>query len=129
MSEHKDGGPAFPAERHESLGKATVNDGHGPTEVDHYGLVQYPGMSLRDYFAARLQADDRLVKAVRAMDDADLAVFAASPDAEHDEALADADYSGLDMVERHVKRFSVEARAIARVRYMQADAMLAEREK
>ena len=75
------------------------------------------GMSLRDYFAAAVQADDRLVKCVRAMDDKDLAIFALCPDAE-------ADFFVLGQVEKYVLRFELEAKAIARVRYMQADAML-----
>ena len=51
MSNGKDGGPAFPASRMEegSSPEAEAIGGHFE--------VQYPGMSLRDYFAAKaLQA-------------------------------------------------------------------------
>jgi len=78
-------------------------------------------ITLRDLFAAAVQADDRLVKSVRAMDDTDLAIFARCPDAEDD-------FMALGEVEKYVLRFELEAKAIARVRFMQADAMLAERE-
>jgi hypothetical protein len=77
---------------------------------------------LRDYFAANVQADDRLVKSVRAMDDHDLAIFARCPDAE-------SEFFRLGEPEKYVLRYLLEAKAIARVRYMQADAMIAEREK
>ena len=81
----------------------------------------YKEITLRDLFAAAVQADDRLVKSVRAMDDTDLAIFARCPDAEDD-------FMALGEVEKYVLRFELEAKAIARVRFMQADAMLAERE-
>jgi hypothetical protein len=87
-----------------------------------------PSMTLRDWFAGQLQVDDRLVKAVRAMDDTDLAIFAIHPDSERDDWIADADYHGLSSVEKIIKRLEIEARAIARVRYMQSDAMLKARE-
>lgn len=51
-----DGGPAFPSEQ------GQTSQGWNQTFT--------PGMCLRDYFAAHVQADDRLVKAIRAMDDA-----------------------------------------------------------
>jgi hypothetical protein len=102
------GGPAFP------IGSGDMRD---PT-----------GMTLRDWFAGQLQVDDRLVKAVRAMDDTDLAIFAIHPDSERDDWIADADYHGLSSVEKIIKRLEIEARAIARVRYMQSDAMLKARE-
>jgi len=92
-----------------------------PSEVgeSHFGDPgAYPGMSLRDWFAGMVQADDRLVKSVRAMDDIDLAIFAKCPEAE-------ADFTAIGEVEKYVKRFHLEAKSIARVRYIQADAMLA----
>ena len=105
----KDGGPAFP------IGSGDMRD---PT-----------GMSLRDWFAGQLQADDRLVKVVRAMDDEALAIFAVHPYAEDEEAIAYAtDYNGLSQVQAVEKRLLLESKAIARVRYMQADAMLSERD-
>lgn len=45
MSAAKDGGPAFPAERTESI----VLSGFG----DETATVKYSGMSLRDYFAGQ----------------------------------------------------------------------------
>ena len=111
MSEQNDGGPAFPPLT-------------GPGNIAY----TYGGMTLRDYFAAHCQEDDRLVKVVRAMDDRDLAMFALHPDLERDEWLTETDFSGMPEVEKVAKRLRLEAKAIARVRYMQADAMLAERE-
>ncbi len=108
-----DGGPAFPQK--EPLTSAER------------------GMSLRDYAAIHCQADDRLVKAVRAMDDNTLAIFALSPDLEREDWITElenaSNYLGLEEVEKVVKRLSLEAKAIARVRYMQADAMLRAREE
>lgn len=90
------------------------------------------GMSLRDYFAAQVQADDRLVKCIRAMDDAALELFALHPDCEREEHITDVDltcWAALPSeVAKVARRLELEARAIARVRYMQADAMLAARE-
>ncbi len=100
------GGPAFPI-----VGETTDEDLGN----------RYLGMSLRDWFAGMVQADDRLVKAVRGMDDHTLAIFARCPDSE-------AEYFG-ETADKYVQRYGVEAKAIARVRYMQADAMLAAREK
>ena len=47
MSEIKDGGPAFPASR--------MEQGSSPEAeaIGGYFEVQYPGMTLRDYFAAK----------------------------------------------------------------------------
>jgi hypothetical protein len=114
----KDGGPAFPMSGTE----------------DRNGNVTYPehGMTLRDYFAANCQEDDRLVKCIRAMDDTALAMFALHPDSERDEWITETEstnYLGLSEVEKIVKRLEIEAQAISRVRYMQADAMLKERDK
>ena len=109
MSEIKDGGPAFPV---------VYPDGSG---VDR-------GLSQRDYFAAHVQADDRLVKCVRAMDDAALEIFALHPTCEREEHITDVDltcWAALPSeVAKVTRRLELEARAIARVRYMQADAML-----
>jgi hypothetical protein len=111
------GGPAFPAYTFTS--EVSTND--------------YHGMSLRDYFAAHAQADDRLVKVVRAMDDSALEFFALHPDAEREEHITEVEltcWAALPSeVAKVARRLELEARAIARVRYMQADAMLAEREK
>ena len=90
------------------------------------------GMTLRDYFAAALQADDRLVKCVRAMDDSALELFALHPDAEDETWITQVELTQWvalpSEVAKVTKRLELEARAIARVRYIQADAMLAERE-
>ncbi len=109
----KDGGPAFPT-------------GFQPThcEPEH-------GMSLRDYFAGQCQADDRLVKVIRAMDDSALEIFALHPDCEREEHITDVNLTHWAALPSEVakvrRRLELEARAIARVRYMQADAMLTAR--
>lgn len=108
-----------------------INDGGRAFPGD---FVWMPGMSLRDYFAAHVQADDRLVKAVRAMDDVALAVFALHPTVEDNDWIAQTgpldptDWESLSEVEKVTKRLMLEAKAIARVRFMQADAMIAARE-
>jgi hypothetical protein len=100
-----------------------------------YG-VPHLGMSLRDYFAAHCQEDDRLVKCVRAMDDRTLELFALFPSIEREEHITEieqveyTDYLGMSSeLQKVVARLMLEAKAIARVRYMQADAMLAERQR
>ena len=105
-----DGGAAFPCQwiDTDSCGEQRVRESHS-------------GMTLRDYFASHCQADDRLVKVVRAMDDTALELFALHPDAERDNWITDVDPTNWLAF--------LEARAIARVRYMQADAMIAERAK
>ena len=94
------------------------------------------GMTLRDWFAGHVQADDRLVKCVRAMDDKALEVFALHPDLEREEHITEVDMQAVDLTEwaalpsevaKVARRLELEARAIARVRYMQADAMLSAR--
>lgn len=91
------------------------------------------GMTLRDWFAGQCQEDDRLVKCIRAMDDRSLELFAQHYELEREEhitALEFTDYSMLDTEVRKIaRRLELEAKAIARVRFMQADAMLKEREK
>jgi hypothetical protein len=88
-------------------------------------------MTLRDYFAAQCQADDRLVKCVRAMDDKALEYFALYPDSEREECITEVRYTEWHALPSEVakvtRRLEIEAKAIARVRYMQADAMLAAR--
>lgn len=112
MSEIKDGGPAFPC----------LAARNAPNE----------GMSLRDWFAGALQADDRLVKAIRAMDDVALEIFALHPTCEREEHITEIDLTHWGAIPSEVgkvrKRLELEAAAIARVRYMQADAMLRARE-
>ena len=118
MTAHpKDGGPAFPCD---------------PLEF-HYGNPN--GMSLRDYFAAHVQADDRLVKCIRAMDDTALTIFALHPQAEREDHITETGmlsivplWDALDAVGKVTARLELEAKAIARVRFMQADAMLRARE-
>lgn len=93
-----------------------------------FGLV-----TVRDYFAASCQEDDRLVKCIRAMDDTALEMFALHPDAEREEHIAEVDMTNWmalpSEVAKVTRRLELEARAIARVRFMQADAMLAERKR
>ncbi|WP_420465573.1 hypothetical protein [Panacagrimonas sp.] len=120
MSAPNDGGPAFPV---------WELNGHGQQETTGFG------MTLRDYFAAHVQADDRLVKCIRAMDDTALAIFALHPTAEREEHITETgilslvpDWAALDEVGKVTARLELEAKAIARVRYMQADAMLKARE-
>ena len=116
MNAPRDGGAAFP------------NHGENTPAWPHYD-----GMSLRDWFAGKCQADDRLVKCVRAMDDKALEIFALHPDLEREEHITElelTDWLALPSeVAKISRRLELEARAIARVRYMQADAMLAERER
>lgn len=121
-----DGGPAFPVECHWNA-DGTVSGGLQTGNAQGWAT----GMSLRDYFAAHVQADDRLVKCVRAMDDKALAIFAICPTAEREEHITETgpldlvpDWLALDEVGRVAARLELEAKAIARVRYMQADAML-----
>lgn len=114
MSRPDDGGQAFPIPE---------------SEWDN----RSEGMTLRDWFAGECQEDDRLVKCIRAMDDKALEMFALHPDAEREERLTEIDfenYSALPSeVQRVARRLEIEARAIARVRYMQADAMIAEKRR
>lgn len=109
-----------------------INDGGAafPRAHSAYSFPQN-GMSLRDYFAAHVQADDRLVKAVRAMDDTALYIFALHPDFEREESITETEwlnglpcYSAMSEIEKIVTRLELEAKAIARVRFIQADAML-----
>jgi len=99
-------------------------------------------MSLRDWFAGTLQIDDRLVKCVRAMDDEALNIlggnaerFARWPDSEREEWITETEsgmtpcnFLGMSEVRKVYERLRLEARAIAVVRYLQADAMLKARE-
>ena len=101
------GGPAFPMP---SGSEPRVN------QVTHYN----EGMTLLDWFAGETSADPALVKAVREMDDQVLAIFARRPGAE-------LDFLALSEHDKSLLRFELEAAAIARVRFIQADAMLQER--
>ena len=93
-------------------------------------------MSLRDYFAAHVQADDRLVKCIRAMDDTALEVFALNPQLEREEHITETGmlagstmWHAMSVVEKVTARLELEAKAIARVRYMQADQMIKVRDQ
>jgi hypothetical protein len=91
------------------------------------------GMSLRDWFAGMCQADDRLVKVVRAMDDTALELFALHPTVEREDWVTSVDLTNWHALPSEVakvaRRLELEAKAIARVRFMQADAMLSQRAK
>lgn len=88
-------------------------------------------LHLRDYFAAHLQVDDRLVKVIRAMDDTALEIYALHPGLEREEWITEIETTCWDALPSQVakiaRRLELEARAIARVRYLQADAMMVER--
>lgn len=114
MSEKiNDGGPAF------------------PNITPDMQVIGGPGMSLRDWFAGQCQADDRLVKCIRAMDDTALEFFARFPDSEREEHITEADFTNWaelgPEVAKITQRLQLEAKAIARVRFMQADTMIAVR--
>lgn len=49
----KDGGPAFPAERQTRQHKGRLRTTNGESEVFQVAHEWEPGMSLRDYFAAK----------------------------------------------------------------------------
>lgn len=110
MSAQGDGGPAFP-------------------RSPHTGEPSDYGMSLRDWFAGTMQEDDRLVKCIRAMDDRNLELFALHPTVEREEHITETQWIGMDEVEKIATRLELEARCIAKVRYMQADAMLSARKE
>lgn len=121
MTTKRDGGSAFPA--------VTRFRSKSGIEIDRSS-----GMTLRDWFAGTMQADDRLVKCVRAMDDTALEMFAKHPDSEREEWITEKMESEIGWItmtelEKITTRLTLEAKAIARVRFMQADAMLAERDR
>lgn len=120
MNKRDNGGPAYPSGKSEAHGFENSHPLHD-------------GMTLRDWFAGQCQEDDRLVKCIRAMDDRALERFALFPDLEREEHITEIEFTDyLSMgseLEKITRRLEIEARAIARVRYMQADAMLEERNK
>jgi len=134
MSETKiyDGGPAYPG--------FAGTDGYGMCKrLGNETWERYEaGVSVRDFFAAHLQVDDRLVKCVRAMDDTALEVFgdhaeyfALYPESERDEHVTETgpldgktQWHAMTEVQKVYRRLELEARAIAIVRFMQADQMI-----
>lgn len=122
---NNDGGTAFPA-----LEKFEQYDSDKAGYVTVYHAAG--GMTLRDYFAAAVQADDRLVKCIRAMDDTALEIFALHPTLERIEHITEVDLTNWHALPSEVakvtRRLELEAHAAARVRYMQADAMIRARE-
>lgn len=139
-----DGGPAFPnsdtlAANRAGLVASSAFDPGSPERDNAYMQAQsmsMRGMSLRDWFAGQMQADDRLVKCIRAMDDTALEQFALFPDSEREDWITDTDiiegktrWEAMTEVEKVTARLKLEAEAIAIVRYMQADAMLRARGK
>lgn len=112
--------PSMPSVIYDESGKATT----------------FPGMTLRQWYAGIMQEDDRLVKCIRAMDDTVLLLFATSPGIEREEWITQTKqlcgenvFAGKAEVEKIIRRLRMEAAAIARVRFMQADAMLAASEQ
>lgn len=136
MAEINDGGPAFP----QPLWSEPLHTGNCAPDYPSNGWGA-GGMSLRDYFAAHMQIDDRLAKCVRAMDDTALEImgesaefFARWPDVERDEAATETaslagltDWLALSEIQKVYRRLELETKVLARVRYMTADAMLAAR--
>lgn len=128
MSKINDGGQAFPCP---PLGDTSTPDGL----ISHQYSGQQ-GMSLRAWLAGTMQEDDRLVKCIRAMDDTALLLFANHPGVEREEWITETKqlcgenvFAGKTEVEKVVTRLLMETSAIARVRVMQADALIAELEK
>lgn len=124
MSEPDHAMPAFP--------QPCTRDGYAANSP--YGMAG-GGLSMRDYFATHVQADDRLVKCIRAMDDVALELFAVAPDVEREEWITETGplegktkWHAMTEVEKVTARLQLEAKAIAKVRFMQADAMLEARE-
>jgi hypothetical protein len=111
------------------------NDG-GPFHPLYKDGEKKPGISVRAWLAGTMQEDDRLVKCIRAMDDTALLLFASYPGVEREEWITETKqllgenvFAGKSEVEKVVTRLRMEASAIARVRVMQSDAMIAELEK
>lgn len=131
MTDHNE--PAFPGIRGEN---GCGNETRTITpNGDNLWVEHNQGITIRDYFAAHCQEDDRLVKCIRAMDDESLEIFARFPELEREECLTEVHMDRLTCwpslgteVAKVTRRLELEAKAIARVRYMQADAMLAARE-
>lgn len=89
--------------------------------------VQDPDVEFRRAAALAMQQDDRLVKCIRAMDDTALERFAFYHDLEREEWITEVT-NYLEMpseLAKITRRLEIEAKAIARVRWMQADALLA----
>lgn len=117
-----DGGPAFPRLT------GFNSDLRGAAPNTYFTTTYAEGMTLRDWFAGQCQADDRLVKCIRAMDDQALELFALHPGLEREEHITEVEFTCYDALGSELakvtRRLEIEAHAIARVRFMQADAML-----
>lgn len=100
----KDGGPAFPA-------SASVKRHNPVTGVTLFEPITSGGMSLRDWLAGTVEAG--AIVAIRDQHDAEVLTGVKAPDA---------DCSIVERLE-HVMRVE------ARIRYIYADAMLAERDR
>lgn len=99
MSVKPDGGLAFP---HPGT----------PRSTDDFAFYPEPGMTLRDYFAAQADVSD-----YKMSDTSKLCAFVGEPEPDRDEP----DYIA--------KMIVVSTKAAAKLRYMLADAMIAERDK
>lgn len=100
MSKPKDGGPAFPTSRMEDVPLVKGGKGHSVVNLD----VEYSGLSIRDYFAAKAINVIRPVYEVTS-----------EPPKPNDPQLPPIS--------------KIRAGVIAREAYEVADAMLAERER
>ena len=107
-----DGGPAFPV--------VPTMEGAG-----QWGYA-YPGMTLRDWFAATIQYDKDIMEDISNCDDQDLIENFGLPE-EKDEYFEFV-CPGFPQKWKNIElRAKLEARARARIRYREADAMLVER--
>jgi hypothetical protein len=101
-----------------------------PDHIDlrNIDIEDYHGMTLRDWFAGTIKYDKELMENVSRCDDQDL-IERFGLESEKDEYF---EYVGpeSDMPFKNIElRIKLEARARARLRYLEADAMIAERDK
>jgi hypothetical protein len=115
----EDGGPAFPQPFWDT------GSGAGIVTADE---VEAGGMPLRDWFAATIQYDKELMEDVSRCDDQDL-VERFGLESEKDEYFDFVGPEGAMPFKNIELRIKLEARARAHIRYIEADAMIAERNK
>ena len=113
MSEQiNDGGTAFPVQE---------LNGDGSHYLTHWG------MSLRDYFAGKVIADTSLAEDISQCDDSDLLERFGTEDEKENGFIPV--FGGRQLFSNIELRSKLEARARARIRYNEADAMLKAREE